>query len=148
MTIVSPAIYSHTNLLILLGSLNNLAQTKYEGMTNQILDNKYFAETNGSSLVIVVINIQINIMYITIEIGWRAILLSNFFSYNNFAIKKNRTPNNNGSTGTDNDSPMLSPSPSRLMDNGVKNAIRNKTFSYEKKYNISTPNKIGSAYIR
>lgn len=148
MTIVSPAIYSHTNLLILLGSLNNLAQTKYEGMTNQILDNKYFAETNGSSLVIVVIKIHINIMYITIEIGWRAILLSKFFSYNNFAIKKNRTPNNNGSTGTDKESPMLSPRPSRLMDNGVRNAIRNKTFSYEKKYNISTPNKIGSAYIK
>ena len=65
------------------------------------------------------------------DIGWRAILLSKFFSYNNFAIKKNRTPNNNGSTGTDNDRPMFSPSPSRLIDNGVKNAIRNKPYCTE-----------------
>ena len=130
------------------GSLNNLAHTKYAGITNQILDNKYFAETNGSSLVIVVIKIHINIIYITMEIGWRAILLSKFFSYNNFAIKNNKTPNNKGSTGTDSDRPILSPSPSKFMDSGVKNAIRNKTLSYEKKYNISTPNKIGSAYIK
>ena len=114
------------------GSLNNLAHTKYAGITNQILDNKYFAETKGISLVIVVIKIHINIMYITMDIGWREILLSNFFSYNNFAIKKNRTPNNNGSTGTDKDTPMLSPKPSKLIDNGVKKAMRNITLSYEK----------------
>ena len=82
------------------------------------------------------------------EIGWRAILLSKFFSYNNLAIKKNKTPNNNGSTGTDNDTPIFSPSPSKLIERGVRNAIRNNTLSYEKKYNISTPNKIGSAYIK
>ena len=82
------------------------------------------------------------------EIGWRAILLSKFFSYNNLAIKKNKTPNNSGSTGIDKDNPKSIPSPSRLIDNGVRNAIRNNTLSYEKKYNISTPNKIGSAYIK
>lgn len=126
---MSPAMYSQTNLLMLLGFLNNFAQTKYAGITNQILDNKYFAETNGSSLVIVVIKIHINIIYITIEIGWREILLSNFFSYNNFAMKKNNTPNNNGSTGTDNDNPILSPKPSKLIANGVKKAMRNITLS-------------------
>ena len=75
-------------------------------------------------------------------------MLSKFFSYNNFAIKKNKTPNNSGSTGTDNERPISSPSPSRLIDKGVRKAIRNKTLSYEKKYNISTPNKIGRANIK
>lgn len=87
-------------------------------------------------------------MYMTMEIGWHEILLSNFFSYNSFAIKKNNTPNSNGSTGTDNDSPMSSPKPSKLMDNGVKKAMRNITLSYENMYNISTPNKIGNEYIK
>ena len=62
-------------------------------------------------------------------------------------MKKNNTPNSKGSTGTDNESPMFNPKPSRFMDTGVKNAIRNITLSYENKYNISIPNKIGSAYI-
>lgn len=82
------------------------------------------------------------------DIGWREILLSNFFSYNNFAMKKNNTPNNNGSTGTDNDKPILSPKPSKLIANGVKKAMRKITLSYEKKYNISTPNNIGNEYIK
>ena len=60
-------------------------------------------------------------------------------------MKKNNTPNNKGSTGIDSDNPMSKPS--RFIDKGVKNAIKNKTLSYEKKYNIKTPNKIGSAYI-
>mgnify|MGYP003474393629 FL=1 len=81
------------------------------------------------------------------DIGWYAILLSNFFSYNNLAIKKNKTPNNNGSTGIESDSPISNPRPSKFIDNGVRNAIRNNTLSKEKTYNISTPNKIGSAYI-
>ena len=114
-------------------------------MTNQILDNRYFADTKGSSLVIVVIKIQINIKYITIDIGCRAISLSNFFSYNNFAMKKNNTPNNKGSTGIESDNPMSRPS--RFIDKGVKKAINNKTLSYDKKYNITTPNRIGSANI-
>lgn len=135
------------NLLMFFTSLNNFAQTKYAGITNQILDNKYFAETNGSSLVIVVIRIHINIMYITMDIGCRAILLSNFFSYRSLAIKKNNTPNNNGSTGMDNDSPIFNPRPSRFIERGVKKAIKKRTLSYEKKYNISTPSNIGSAYI-
>ena len=79
-TMMSPAIYNHTNLLMFSGFLNNLAQTKYAGITNHILDKRYFAETKGSSLVIVVIKIHMNIRYITIDIGWYAILLSNFFS--------------------------------------------------------------------
>lgn len=62
-------------------------------------------------------------------------------------MKKNKTPNNKGSTGSDNDSPMSNPNPSKLIDNGVRNAIKKRTLSYEKKYSISTPNKIGSAYI-
>lgn len=62
-------------------------------------------------------------------------------------MKKNRTPKSKGSTGTDNESPIFKPRPSRFMDRGVKNAIRNITLSYENKYNISIPNKIGSAYI-
>ena len=57
------------NLLMFSGSLNSFAQTKYEGITNQILDNKYLADTNGNSLVIVVTSIQMNIKYITMEIG-------------------------------------------------------------------------------
>ena len=61
----------------------------------------------------------------TMEIGWYAILLSNSFSYNNLAIKKNNTPNNKGSTGTDNDNPT----PSKFIDNGVKKAIKKRTLS-------------------
>lgn len=59
------------------------------------------------------------------DMGWYAILLSNFFSYNNLAMKKNSTPNNNGSTGTDSDSPT----PSKFIDNGVKKAIKKRTLS-------------------
>ena len=36
--------YNHIILLILSGSLNKLAHTKYAGITNQNLDNKYFAD--------------------------------------------------------------------------------------------------------
>ena len=114
---------------------------------NHNLDNIYFADTIGISLVIVVIIIHINIMYMTIEIGWLAIFVSIFFSYRSLHTKKNNTPNNKGSTGTDKDSPILKPRPSRFIDKGVKKAIRNNTLSYEKKYNISSPNKIGSANI-
>ena len=92
---------------------------------NHILDNKYLIDTKGSSLVIVVIIIHMNIKYMTIDIGWYAILLSNFLKYNNLAIKKNKTPNNNGSTGTDSDRPT----PFKLMDRGVKKAIRKRTLS-------------------
>lgn len=124
-----PAIYIHINLLMFSGSLKSFAQTKYAGITNHILDNKYFADTRGNSLVIVVMRIHMNIKYITMEIGWRAILLSNFLSCNNLAMKKNKTPNNKGSTGTDNESPMFSPKPSRFIDKGVKKAIRKRTLS-------------------
>ena len=62
-------------------------------------------------------------------------------------MKKNKTPNSRGSTGTDNDTPILRPRPSKLIDKGVKNAIKNKTLSYEKKYSINTPNSIGSVYM-
>ena len=44
-------------------------------------------------------------------------------------MKKNNTPNSKGSTGTDNESPMFNPKPSRFIDNGVKNAIKNNTLS-------------------
>lgn len=81
------------------------------------------------------------------DIGWCAILLSNFFSYSNLAIKKNTTPNNRGSTGTDKDKFIPRFNPSKLMDKGVKNAIKKRTLSYEKKYSISIPNNIGSANI-
>jgi hypothetical protein len=63
-------------------------------------------------------------------------------------MKKNNTPNRRGSTGIDKDKPKSMPRPSRLMDNGVKNAIRNNTLSNEKKYNINTPNTIGRPNIR
>ena len=60
-------------------------------------------------------------------------------------MKKNNTPSNKGSTGIDSDNPMSKPS--RFIDKGVKKAIKNKTLSYDKKYNITTPNRIGSANI-
>lgn len=62
-------------------------------------------------------------------------------------MKKNNTPNSKGSTGTDNESPMFNPKPSRFMDKGVKKAIKKSTLSYEKKYSIKIPNKIGNAYM-
>ena len=61
-------------------------------------------------------------------------------------MKKNNTPQSKGSTGNDSDNPF-SPNPSRFTANGVRKAIKYITFLYEKKYNITTPNKIGSAYI-
>ena len=81
----------------------------------------------------------------TMDIGWYAILLSNFFSQINLAIKKNNTPNNRGSTGRDNESPN---NPSRFIDKGVKKAIKKRTLSQENTYNISTPNKTGNANIK
>ena len=63
-------------------------------------------------------------------------------------MKKNNTPNRRGSTGKDKDKPKSIPSPSRLIDKGVRNAIKNNTLSKEKKYNINTPNIIGSANIK
>lgn len=135
------------NLFMLFGFLNNLAHTKYAGITNHNLDNKYFIDTNGSSLVIVVIIIQMNIIYMTMDIGCCAISVSNFLSCSNLAMKKNNTPNSIGSTGTDSDNPMSIPKPSKLIDRGVKNAIKKRTFSYEKRYNISIPNRIGNANI-
>ena len=60
-------------------------------------------------------------------------------------MKKNNTPNNKGSTGIESDNPMSRPS--RFIDKGVKKAIKNKALSYDKKYNITTPNRIGSANI-
>ena len=60
-------------------------------------------------------------------------------------MKKNNAPNKSGSTGRDRDNPK---SPSRFIDKGVKKAIKNNTLSKENKYNINTPNTIGSANIR
>lgn len=62
-------------------------------------------------------------------------------------MKKNNTPNNNGSAGTDNESPILIPSPSKFIDKGVKNAIRNNTLSKEKTNNMRTPNNKGNPNI-
>ena len=59
-------------------------------------------------------------------------------------MKKNNTPNNIGSTGTERDNPT----PSKFMDKGVRKAIKNKTLSNENRYNMSTPNRIGNANIR
>lgn len=63
-------------------------------------------------------------------------------------MKKNSTPNRSGSTGIDNDNPKSIPNPSRFIDKGVKNAIKNSTLSKEKRYNINTPNTKGSANIK
>ena len=63
-------------------------------------------------------------------------------------MKKNNTPNRRSSTGIDRDTPNSMPKPSRLIDKGVKNAIRNNTLSNDKKYSINMPKTIGNANIR
>jgi len=98
-------------------------------MTNQSLHNKYFIETIGSSLVIVVINIQNKVKYITMLIGCSAIFKSNFFSYNNLAMNKKSTPNKRGSTGNESAKPMSKLS--IFIERGVRNAIKNSTLSSE-----------------